>query len=110
MVVSASLVVHQFGDSMALKSNRDPFDYDTYRYNVEYVPTERVPMTEHRAAYTVAEPNDSGIPRMWLKLMYRLAKLQGGRTYMIAFTVPDTMDAEPTWAIMGEGKTENDRG
>jgi hypothetical protein len=64
-------------------------------------------MSEQRAQYTVKEPNPAGIPARWLRFLYRVAKLEAGRVYTLTLIVPSQVDAEPTWAISGEGKIEN---
>lgn len=62
---------------------------------------------EERAAYVVTQPNPTGIPARWLRFLYRVASLEGGRTYMLAITIPDKPGHEPTWAVIGDGKVEN---
>ena len=45
------------------------------------------------------------IPSHIHKMVLRLAQLEAGQTYMIAFTpIPG---GEPTWSIIGSGKIEN---
>ena len=66
-------------------------------------------MSESRASYAVTEDTGEVISMAWIRLIKRLVGLHRGRTYMITITVPDG-DREPTWAIVSEGKTENDRG
>ena len=45
------------------------------------------------------------LPGYIYKMVLRLAQLEAGQTYMIAFTpIPGS---EPTWSIIGSGKTEN---
>ncbi len=64
-------------------------------------------MTESRAPYVVKEPNPSGIPALWLRFLYRVAKLERGRIYQITVIVPEKADSEPQWAISGGSKVEN---
>lgn len=63
---------------------------------------------ESSVAYTVKEPNPTGIPARWLHLLYRLAKLERGKVYTITLIVP-TEDGDPQWAISGAAKVENGR-
>ncbi len=64
-------------------------------------------MTEQCSPHAVKEPNPSGIPARWLRLLYRLAGLERGRLYHVTIIVPDKLDSEPTWAITAGAKVEN---
>ena len=69
-------------------------------------------MSEHRPPYftgNVKEPNPTGIPARWLRFLYRMARLEGGKVYTITVIVPDKPDSEPQWAISGSAKVENGR-
>lgn len=65
-------------------------------------------MSEARAEYRTKHPNPTGIPARWLRLLYRLASLQGGRVYNIILSVPEKQGEPVTWAFLGDGKRENE--
>lgn len=64
-------------------------------------------MSQERVQYAVKEPNPTGIPARWLRLLYRLARLEAGKMYNITIVVPEKPDSEPTWGIGVGVKVEN---
>ncbi len=64
-------------------------------------------MSEQKAAYTVKEPNPTGIPARWLRFLYRMAQLENGRVYTVTLIMPSKPDSEPQWAISDGTKVEN---
>jgi hypothetical protein len=64
-------------------------------------------LTEIQPQYKVKEPNPTGIPAHWLRVLYRMAGLKRGWIYNITLVVPEQDQADPVFAVTGQGKIEN---
>lgn len=65
-------------------------------------------MSEVKVSYAVKQPNPTGIPVRWLRFLYRVATLKGGRVYNMVLRVPEKQTDPVTWAFLGDGKEENE--
>jgi hypothetical protein len=63
-------------------------------------------VSELRTEYQVPEPNPTGIPRQWLPILQRMARLERGKIYDITLVVPDEPGSKPYWGLTGQAKIE----
>jgi hypothetical protein len=66
-----------------------------------------MPAAPYTNGHTAPARDMTGVPSTWLRFLYRMIVLERGRMYTLVLNVPENPQDEPTWAIMGEGRTEN---